>query len=150
MSDKYCCCTWETLGTELADAKLLEIEAMISDKGLPRSVFAPVIKVLEKLQNYCPVCGSNLSGVDIPPQTLIPVATPIVQKNKEPITKRIKCPKCNGKKSFGKDDQGIVIRCMHCHGMGFVDQRHTVSESKSQEELEAEKRIEEFEQGEGD
>jgi RNA polymerase subunit RPABC4/transcription elongation factor Spt4 len=152
MSDKYCCCTWETLGVELADAKLAEIEALIADKGLPKSVFASVFKVLDKLQNYCPVCGSNLSGCVEAPivPSLLPVATPIVHKAPEPTTRRAKCPKCNGRKSFGKDDQGIVIRCMHCHGMGFVDQRHVIREAKSQEEIDAENRIEEFEKGEGE
>lgn len=148
MSDKYCCCTWETLGTELADAKLLEIENLITDKGLPRSVFASVIKVLEKLQSYCPVCGSCLTEPVASTNSQI-VATPIVSKAKEPVTKRVKCPRCNGKKTFGKDDQGVTIRCMNCHGMGFVDQRHVVSETKSQEEIDAENRIAEFEnQGE--
>lgn len=150
MSDKYCCVTWQELGPELADAKLRDIEKLISDSKLPRSVFASVFKVLERVLQYCPVCGSNIeaSTPSVIASVEAPIATPIVQKAKEPVTKRSKCPRCAGRKSFGKDDQGVNIKCMHCHGLGFVDQRHVVNEPKSEAEEAAEARIAALEEGE--
>ena len=56
MSDKFCCVTWETLHQELAHNKRVEIDALIEEKGLPASMFAPILKVLDRMGNHCPVC----------------------------------------------------------------------------------------------
>ena len=145
MSNKFCCVTWESLAVELQGQKTEELDLLIADKGLPRSVFAPVMKVLGAMTNFCPVCGSALTQEA--QDSLKIIATPIVQRTPEPQTQRRTCPKCNGKRNFGKDSNGVVINCMNCHGLGFVDQRHRVQDAKSEEEQKAEARIEEFEAG---
>lgn len=155
MSDKYCCCTWTELSLELITAKETEINDLISTKGLPRSIFASVLKVLDQMQNYCPVCGGQLRQVAMPDSIKQPVKT----KNTNPIAKiqKQRCNRCSGKGVLGHEGKdnylgsSIPIKCMNCHGEGWVDSRHIVEENQDEVEHEKviEKRIEEFEkQGE--
>ncbi len=154
MSDKYCCVTWGELAPELIAAKEAEINELISAKGLPRSVFASVFKVLNQMQNYCPVCGSGLSSEVIESQQVI--AKPIVKQTVKPnksIVAKTKCVRCNGRGVLGHEGKdnyigsSIAIKCMNCFGEGYVSEKHTVRESADEVEHEQviEKRIEEFE-----
>ncbi len=130
MSDKYCCCTWLDLSAELAESKAQELVDLIQTKGIPRSIFAPVYRVLENIANFCPVCGSSLKAsvatTPVPQKGLVePPNVPI--KNLAP---RI-CRACGGRKTLGTDKNGVVIKCLTCHGEGIFNRdNHDALDSK--------------------
>lgn len=135
MSDKFCCVTWRELSLELASAKEHELSILISEKGLPRSVFASVYKVLEGIANYCPNCGSALNSNLIPKlkeQHTTAIENVKKDLNQAPVSnvKRI-CKPCGGRKILGYDSKGTPINCMACHGEGLVESKHVAEDPRA-------------------
>ncbi len=128
MSDKYCCCVWESLSKELKEAKVDELEQVT---GVPKSVFAPVYKVLDKMGTFCPVCGSGLTSDAVKQQpTPKLVRTPELDVVPVKPVARIKCPYCKGQGLIGEDKNGIEIKCARCLGQGYHD-HNTMNEMNS-------------------
>jgi len=140
---KFCCVTWETLVIELREAKLLELEKL-KEKGIPASMLAPVVKVLDTMDDYCPVCGHSFNEEE----TVVKVTTPIRQVVAKPVQtqRKVTCPSCKGKKVLGKDKNNIDINCMTCWGKGYVTKANFVSDIKSQSEENSETRVQEKEE----
>lgn len=129
MGQSYCCVTWSELAPELIQAKSDEVESLIKDKGLPRSVFASVIRVLNSMDNYCPSCGSGLKAasraINSAP-VLIP-APPV----EEPKPTQVRCRGCAGKGILGVDENSIQIKCASCHGDGYIGAKHMLVDKKT-------------------
>jgi hypothetical protein len=105
----WCCAQWIDLGQEMADAKVLSLEKLLK-KGIPRSTFSSIYRILEGVGNYCPCCGTSLSTTA--PKQKEQVAPPPVSK----VSPSIKCPPCRG---TGKVGDGL--NCMTCLGLGVLD-----------------------------
>lgn len=127
MSDKFCCVTYQELAPELIQSKSNEIDSLVKEKGLPRSVFASVIKLLNTMTNYCPSCGECLSSELKQLKTI----TPSVKINTEVENERTVVPNkvgicrpCGGRGTMGVDSNNIKINCMSCHGSGKFESKH--------------------------
>jgi len=123
MSDKYCCVTWRELSEELKETKENEIYLTISDKGIPKSVFASVLKVLNSMALYCPVCGSGLTEetkkterVNIPPRKAVAPSAPA------PTQVYTTCTQCMGRPS--------AVKCNTCLGTGKIKQARQIDPAK--------------------
>jgi hypothetical protein len=127
MSEKFCCVTWETLNQELREAKEVELSEM---QGVPKSVFAPVYRVLEKMYRFCPVCGTGLTedAVKAPSPKILSGGSRTGKFEAEvPKKLRPKCAYCKGAGKIGEDKNGIDIKCARCLGQGYHDE-NTVNE----------------------
>jgi len=118
---RACCETWKDLSIELAEAKASEIVELVTEKQLPKSIFSSVIKVLEGMFAYCPVCGSGLTeetkrGVCPPQRDDTPTPTPTTPL---PARKEYVCPKCKGRK-------GETI-CTECLSTGVIKPKRQVN-----------------------
>lgn len=126
--ERYCCVTYRELAPELIQVKTNEIEGLIKEKGLPRSVFASVIRVLNNMTQYCPVCGS---GIDAP--QVFKDFSAGDKRTDAPRTETVKtvdsapCRQCGGRGILGKDSNGIVIKCIRCHGSGKMDNSNRIT-----------------------
>lgn len=134
MSKNFCCVTWRALSKELAAIKHKEIEQFV-DKGMPASLFAPTIDVLETMGTVCPSCGTRLIGApsaQVPALNGVDSVVPI-----KPVSR--KCPACNGngtmdgKPMTSEDD----VKCIICHGSGKIDNKTIVERKVDPNILEA-------------
>lgn len=137
MSDKHCCVTWQELSVELSVAKEGEINELINSKGLPRSMFASVLKVLTGMTNYCPSCGSVLNP-ELQPKlqqqhkVAIKEVAQAVQESPT-YTAKVKCAACAGRGILGIDRNKVKINCMKCHGSGELEAKHIATDPKAKQ-----------------
>lgn len=136
MSDKFCCVTYNELYPELAQIKSDEIDGLVKDKSIPRSVFASVIKLVNGLGNYCPYCGECLNEElkkKIPnvkhQQALREVEETLVDR--PVLTEKRRCNACAGKGILGRDKNQVDIRCMRCHGQGTFEAKHIAEDPRA-------------------
>lgn len=135
MSEKHCCVTWQELGPELVQHKTNEVEHLIKDKELPRSLFASVIRVLNDMANYCPSCGACLN-TELQPKAKVHQAAlreVEAQVDDKPTYSTVKkrCAACGGKKILGRDKNQVDIKCMKCHGEGYFESKHIAQDPKA-------------------
>lgn len=135
MSDKYCCVVWEALALELAETKRTELNQLVTDKGIPKSVFASVFKVLEGMLNACPVCRSPLKPelfANLKEQHRTSVEQVTNETNENPsYTVKGKCSRCGGQGILGIDKNGVKIKCMACHGQGVFTSAQIAQDPKA-------------------
>jgi len=117
----WCCQVWLDLGKEMAEAKLVSLDKLIK-KGIPRSTFAPIYRILEGIDHACPLCGCRLAvGGAVPKPT---PAAPIAPKTVSKVPATIPCPPCKG---TGKVGDGIS--CSTCFGEGKLDKSNPFRKS---------------------
>jgi hypothetical protein len=111
----WCCQTWRDLGEELAELKMSSLDKLVK-RGIPRSTFSPVYRILEGLTTFCPLCGSPIS-------TQLSIKSEIKKENGVPslpkvssVPATIKCPPCRG-----TGQVGAGLNCMTCLGTGVLD-----------------------------
>lgn len=110
----FCCVAWKDLGVELAEQKIVALDKLIK-RGIPRSTFSPIYRILEGITNHCPMCGASLNGsVQSAPKKPEKVRLPEPLKSTVPDT--IPCPPCKGTGQTGQD-----CNCMTCLGSGVLD-----------------------------
>ena len=134
---KACCIDWRELNIELKEKIELEIDIIVKEKGLPRSIFATRLNLLNNWHECCPACGGGINQTVVePPREITPVtpapqvAVPVEKTKTNPD---IPCPSCtNGNK--GQDAKGIEMKCPICHGKGFFpgSQYHIVENESGQ------------------
>lgn len=111
----WCCQTWRDLGDELAIQKITSLDKLLK-RGIPKSTFSPIYRILEGITNFCPLCGESLNA----PVESKPKKRENVQVKSEPIVSTvpdtIKCPPCKG---TGRVGDGL--NCMTCLGVGKLD-----------------------------
>lgn len=120
---QWCCQTWVDLGQELSDEKRKSLQKLIA-KGIPRSTFSPISRILESISNFCPMCGCKIGGstvTEVVNQVSVTdsSAKPKNAPSKETVSASpptIKCPPCRGK---GTVSDGV--NCMTCLGTGVLD-----------------------------
>lgn len=124
MSDKFCCVTWNYLTKELSCMKMKEINELIEDKKIPLSVFASVVKVLESMHRYCPVCGAGLVGDTITKKAACPPQTEGLAPASPVTAKSFPCKQCKG--------TGQISNCVcgSCLGEGKIVVRPNINQSK--------------------
>ena len=135
MSERHCCITWIELGPELVQIKTDEVESLIKEKSLPRSLFASVIRVLNAMANYCPVCGDCLNPELTPKakaqhQAALREVAQQVDNTQVSVLDQI-CRACNGKKMLGIDKNKVPIQCMNCHGEGIKRAKHVAVDPRA-------------------
>jgi len=104
----WCCQTWLDLGPELSELKVKSLDKLLK-RGIPRSTFSPVFRLIEGMTNYCPLCGTRISSSE----PLLPVKK---EAPKPPVSNTppsIPCPICRGTGRVGGD-----ANCMTCLGSG--------------------------------
>jgi len=124
MSEKWCCVTWEALAPELRDMKEAEISQLIEDKGIPKSTFAQVFKILDGMTNCCAYCGGSSNEEAPTVQPTAKLRTPVTPKESRPT---VFCAACAGTGKAGGDKRS-TIKCISCHGKGMRDGSNTMSE----------------------
>lgn len=118
MHTKACCVSWQDLAGELSSAKLAEIDLMIKEKGIPRSVFALVSRTLENMENFCPVCGTNLQVAPVPTaEEIKEIVRPTVATEPNKVRTPHTCPRCHGR---GKVQGYPDMNCSGCLGEGKI------------------------------
>lgn len=134
MSDKFCCVTYMELYPELAQIKSDEIDGLVKEKGIPRSVFAGVIKLVNGLGNYCPYCGTclnpELTYVATKPANIVQQVMPVAD-NKPIVPVKVRCNACAGRGILGRDKNQVDIRCMKCHGEGTFQSKHIAEDPRA-------------------
>lgn len=121
---KACCIDWNEFAPELRDRLVQEIDKIVEDKGIPKSIFATRLNTLRNLHSFCPVCGEGLveetRRIEPPRETQKPSVPPSSQT---PVEKKaypdITCPICKGEGDRGRDERGIPMKCGKCSGKGF-------------------------------
>jgi len=124
MSDKWCCQVWEELVSELHELKFAELDKLIQS-GLPKSALSLVFKTLNRMNTYCPCCGSGLTEEAKTVKPPRKVVTEVPSENKKP-TSSIRCPNCKGAGNKGEDEKGIPYNCARCLGTGKLDSSNTL------------------------
>jgi hypothetical protein len=108
----WCCETWKDLSPELAGLKVASLEKLMK-RGIPKSTFSPVFRLIEGMTNYCPLCGTQINhSTHVSSQKQSVVIKPVESK----IPPTIKCPICRGTGKVGGDSN-----CMTCLGAGVLD-----------------------------
>lgn len=129
MSKNFCCVTWKSLSKELAAFKHGEIADFVNKKGLPASMFAPVVEVLDTMQNVCPCCGSKLNAA-----AQIPTG-PTIEYVIAPAPPKVlvtgKCRVCFGYGTLTRKPRELEdeVNCTNCHGTGMIN-NDTIKEHK--------------------
>lgn len=108
----WCCALWSELGKELSEIKTKQLNKLIK-KGIPRSTFAQVFSVMNRIGAFCPVCGSKATN---PSEN-------VAQKQQETeppkkiskVPPAVKCPPCRGTGLVGDG-----LNCMTCLGTGTL------------------------------
>jgi len=128
----WCCQTWIDLGPELAGMKVAALEKLLK-RGIPKSTFSPIFRIIEGMTNFCPLCGTQIDmnvNVAVPKKEKTPVA-PVVST----VPDSIKCPICRGTTKVGAG-----LNCMTCLGTGKLDKsnphRKTFDSQYAEEEAE--------------
>jgi hypothetical protein len=142
MSKNFCCVTWKSLSRELAKHKHEEIADFVNTNGLPASMFAPMIEVLDTMHLNCPCCKSTIDGpagkpaAQIKQAEQVEVEAAIVKPNKPLYGK---CPVCYGYGTSTRKPREIEdeVNCMNCHGTGKIS-NDTIKERKISAEKAAE------------
>lgn len=113
MSLNFCCVAWADLGKELALQKEESLNKLIK-RGIPRSTFSPIYRILEDITNFCPLCGSDLKKDSKQKETKATETKqdPVFISN-TPVT--IKCPPCKGSGTISG------VNCLTCLGTGLLD-----------------------------
>lgn len=113
----WCCCTWLDLCQELAEMKVAQLEKLLK-RGIPRSTFSPVFRLIEGIGNFCPNCGTQI-GTKLEENVGSLPEVPKKRVEPESVSKTpplIKCPVCRGTGKVGDD-----LNCMICLGQGQLD-----------------------------
>ena len=129
----WCCQTWLDLGPELSELKVKSLDKLLK-RGIPRSTFSPVFRIIEGMTNFCPLCGTKINT-----NATAPVAEKVKEEVKPFISKvpsTIKCPPCRGTGMVGDG-----LTCMTCLGEKVLgkDNPHRRQFDPSFAEEEAEK-----------
>lgn len=118
--NNFCCVTWSELAPELQQAKEIELNELIQEKGVPKSALASIFRVMDNMLNFCPSCGSNLN-----PNTQVAAKPAKIRQNapQEPDPKPVAtsglCRACGGTGRAGGMKNG-KIKCITCHGKGRI------------------------------
>lgn len=115
MPNGWCCQTWIDLSDELASAKLTALDKLIK-RGIPKSTFSPIYRMLEGLATYCPLCGSRITKGVVTQNEVPVVGNPTTPAPKPLSPSTVKCPPCRGS---GHVSDGV--NCMTCLGAGVLD-----------------------------
>lgn len=109
----WCCVAWRDLGIELAEQKTVALDKLLK-RGIPRSTFSPIYRILEGIGNFCPLCGTSLNeSVQAAPKKPEKVRLPEPPPSTVPDV--IKCPPCRG------TGQISGCNCLTCLGEGKLD-----------------------------
>lgn len=110
----WCCQTWVDLGPELSGMKVAQLEKLLK-RGIPRSTFSPIFRIIEGMVNFCPLCGSQIQQISssVPAPHKEHIVSKPIESN---VPQNIKCPPCRGTGKVGDD-----LNCMTCFGTGLLD-----------------------------